>query len=43
MLGTLDVMSTEVTERQAREVAEAARETEWKLPSFGKAKAMQDA
>jgi alkylation response protein AidB-like acyl-CoA dehydrogenase len=29
-------MSTEVTERQAREVAEAARETEWKLPSFGK-------
>jgi alkylation response protein AidB-like acyl-CoA dehydrogenase len=29
-------MSTEVTERQAREVAEAAREREWKLPSFGK-------
>jgi alkylation response protein AidB-like acyl-CoA dehydrogenase len=29
-------MSSEVTERQAREVAEAARETEWKLPSFGK-------
>jgi alkylation response protein AidB-like acyl-CoA dehydrogenase len=29
-------MSTEVTERQAREVAEAAREAEWKLPSFGK-------
>ena len=24
------------TERQSREVAEAARETEWKLPSFGK-------
>jgi alkylation response protein AidB-like acyl-CoA dehydrogenase len=29
-------MSTEVSERQAREVAEAAREREWKLPSFGK-------
>ncbi|HYZ71037.1 MAG TPA: acyl-CoA dehydrogenase family protein, partial [Thermoleophilaceae bacterium] len=29
-------MSTHVTERQAREVAEAAREQEWKLPSFGK-------
>ena len=29
-------MATEVTERQAREVAESARETEWKLPSFGK-------
>ncbi|HWD73611.1 MAG TPA: acyl-CoA dehydrogenase family protein [Solirubrobacteraceae bacterium] len=29
-------MSTEVSERQAREVAEAAREAEWKLPSFGK-------
>jgi alkylation response protein AidB-like acyl-CoA dehydrogenase len=29
-------MSTEVTERQAREVAEAAREREWKLPSFGR-------
>jgi alkylation response protein AidB-like acyl-CoA dehydrogenase len=29
-------MSTEVTERQAREVAEAARQREWKLPSFGK-------
>ncbi|HTE58961.1 MAG TPA: acyl-CoA dehydrogenase family protein [Solirubrobacteraceae bacterium] len=25
-----------MTERQAREVAEAAREREWKLPSFGK-------
>jgi alkylation response protein AidB-like acyl-CoA dehydrogenase len=25
-----------VSEKQAREVAEAARETEWKLPSFGK-------
>ena len=29
-------MSTEVSEKQAREVAEAARESEWKLPSFGK-------
>jgi alkylation response protein AidB-like acyl-CoA dehydrogenase len=29
-------MSTEVTERETREVAEAAREREWKLPSFGK-------
>src|SRR5689334_25230076 len=25
-----------VTEREARQVAEAAREQEWKLPSFGK-------
>jgi hypothetical protein len=29
-------MSVNVTERKAREVVEAARETEWKLPSFGK-------
>ena len=29
-------MANGVTERQAREVAEAARETEWRLPSFGK-------
>jgi alkylation response protein AidB-like acyl-CoA dehydrogenase len=29
-------MSTAVTERHARAVAEAAREREWKLPSFGK-------
>ena len=29
-------MSTHVTEREARQVAEAAREGEWKLPSFGK-------
>lgn len=29
-------MTTEVSEKQAREVAEAAREAEWKLPSFGK-------
>ncbi len=29
-------MSTEVSERQAREVAEEAREAEWTLPSFAK-------
>jgi hypothetical protein len=29
-------MASNVSEREAREVAEAARETEWKLPSFGK-------
>ena len=29
-------MSSPVSERQAREVAEAAREAEWELPSFGK-------
>ena len=29
-------MSSNVSERQAREVAEAARESEWGLPSFGK-------
>src|SRR5512142_1974292 len=30
-------MSTvQVSEQQAREVAEAARESEWRLPSFGK-------
>src|SRR3954453_12491402 len=29
-------MASNVTEREAREVAEAARETDWKLPSFGK-------
>jgi alkylation response protein AidB-like acyl-CoA dehydrogenase len=29
-------VSSTVSERQAREVAEAAREAEWKLPSFGK-------
>src|SRR3954468_11174183 len=29
-------MASTVTERDAREVAEAARETEWTLPSFGK-------
>src|ERR1700741_318787 len=27
-------VSSNVSERQAREVAEAARESEWKLPSF---------
>ncbi|MGA8718040.1 MAG: acyl-CoA dehydrogenase family protein [Solirubrobacteraceae bacterium] len=29
-------MAVTVTEQEAREVVEAARETEWKLPSFGK-------
>jgi hypothetical protein len=29
-------MSTQVSEKEARQVAEAARETEWTLPSFGK-------
>jgi alkylation response protein AidB-like acyl-CoA dehydrogenase len=29
-------MSTQVSEKDARQVAEAARESEWKLPSFGK-------
>src|SRR3954467_11049988 len=29
-------MATNVSERESREVAEAAREAEWKLPSFGK-------
>jgi alkylation response protein AidB-like acyl-CoA dehydrogenase len=29
-------MPANVTEQQARDVVEAARETEWKLPSFGK-------
>src|SRR6185369_5132098 len=29
-------MATDVTEQEARQVAEAAREQEWKLPSFGK-------
>src|SRR3954464_14258266 len=29
-------MTTNVSERESREVAEAARESEWKLPSFGK-------
>ena len=29
-------MASNVSEREAREVAEAARETEWTLPSFGK-------
>src|SRR3954449_11865218 len=28
--------TTNVTEKQARQVAEAAREKDWKLPSFGK-------
>src|SRR3954454_11666761 len=29
-------MSNQVSEKEARQVAEAARETEWKQPSFGK-------
>jgi hypothetical protein len=29
-------VASNVSEKQAREVAEAARESEWKLPSFGK-------
>src|SRR4051794_8961465 len=29
-------MATNVSEKEARDVAEAAREKEWKLPSFGK-------
>ena len=29
-------MATQVSERRAREVAEAAREREWELPSFGR-------
>ena len=29
-------MATGVTEKEARQVAEEAREREWKLPSFGK-------
>ncbi|MBV9368190.1 MAG: acyl-CoA dehydrogenase family protein [Frankiales bacterium] len=29
-------MSKQVSEKEARQVAEAAREAEWKLPSFGK-------
>ncbi|HWH93547.1 MAG TPA: acyl-CoA dehydrogenase family protein [Baekduia sp.] len=29
-------MATDVTEREARQVAEDAREREWRLPSFGK-------
>src|ERR1700757_1966361 len=29
-------MAVNVTEREAREVVEAAREAEWKLPSFGR-------
>ena len=29
-------MTTHVSEKEARDVVEAAREEEWKLPSFGK-------
>src|SRR5215213_7992293 len=31
-----DTLSTQVSEQQARQVAEEAREQDWKLPSFGK-------
>src|SRR5438034_3167761 len=30
------VATKQVSEKEARQVAEAARESEWKLPSFGK-------
>jgi alkylation response protein AidB-like acyl-CoA dehydrogenase len=33
---TASTSTTTVTEKQARQVAEAARETEWRKPSFGK-------
>ena len=29
-------MATQITEREARKVAEEAREDEWRLPSFGR-------
>ena len=32
----LDMATTSVSEKEARLVAEAARESEWTLPSFGK-------
>jgi alkylation response protein AidB-like acyl-CoA dehydrogenase len=35
-------MATNVSEKAARDVVEAARETEWKLPSFGKQLFMGD-
>jgi alkylation response protein AidB-like acyl-CoA dehydrogenase len=35
-------VATQVSEKEARQVAEAARETEWKLPSFGKQLFMGD-
>jgi alkylation response protein AidB-like acyl-CoA dehydrogenase len=35
-------VATNVTEKEARQVAEAARESEWKLPSFGKGLFMGD-
>jgi hypothetical protein len=35
-------VATNVSEKEARQVAEAARETEWKLPSFGKGLFMGD-
>jgi alkylation response protein AidB-like acyl-CoA dehydrogenase len=35
-MGYKVAMATQISEREARKVAEAAREGEWKLPSFGK-------
>src|SRR5215217_8140759 len=35
-LWRLNEVATQVSEQQARQVAEAAREQDWKLPSFGK-------
>ncbi|MGZ4195390.1 MAG: acyl-CoA dehydrogenase family protein, partial [Solirubrobacteraceae bacterium] len=35
-------MATNVSEKEARDVVEAARETDWKLPSFGKQLFMGD-
>ena len=29
-------MASQVSEKEARQVAESAREQEWELPSFGK-------
>ena len=36
LLNLEDTVSTQVSEQEARQVAEAAREQDWKLPSFGK-------
>ena len=35
-------MATQVSEKEARQVAEDAREQDWKLPSFGKGLFMGD-
>src|SRR6476660_4969189 len=34
--GDAGMATKQVSEKEARQVAEAAREAEWKLPSFGK-------